>query len=205
MYIYRAGFACLAAGLVKREVVFCDQAAGHNITMLFVAILGISLPTMMTSIGQFEVHGATDLAMSHFISIVLLLLYGFYLLFTMTEPPPPAKEKAKLLDHEQGADHDHDDDDDDDDEEPILSLSAALAWLVLATIILAFLSELLSASVEAASEQLGLNKVATHPKHTHTPTTPPPPPPLPLRRAAPYVYRTMLLWKQPAVTIGFVV
>ena len=51
-----------------------------------------------------------------------------------------------------------DDDDDDDDEEPILSLSASLAWLVIATIILAYLSELLSASVEMAAVQLGLNK-----------------------------------------------
>ena len=37
----------MAAGLVKRTVNFSDQAAGHNTTMLFVAILGISLPTLM--------------------------------------------------------------------------------------------------------------------------------------------------------------
>ena len=95
--------------------------------------------------------------MSHFISIVLLLLYGFYLVFTMTEPPP---EKAKLLPQSanEAADGEDDDDDDDDEEEPILSLSASLAWLVIATIILAYLSELLSASVEEAAVQLGLNK-----------------------------------------------
>jgi len=82
----------------------------------------------------------------------------------MTEPPPE-KEKAKLLpksaneaaDGEVAA-ADDDDDDDDDEEEPILSLSASLAWLVIATIILAYLSELLSASVEMAAVQLGLNK-----------------------------------------------
>jgi len=158
------GFACMAAGLVKREVSFSDQAAGHNITMLLVSILGISLPTLMVNIGQFGIHDSTDLAMSHFISIVLLVLYGFYLVFTMTEPQPEkAKGSAKLLDHQKGAneagdDNDDDDDDDDDEEEPILSLRSSLAWLVIATIVLAYLSELLSASVEAASEQLGLNK-----------------------------------------------
>jgi len=152
------GFACMAAGMVKREVCFSDQAAGHNTTMLLIAILGISLPTLMVNIGQFNIHDETDLSMSHFISIVLLLLYGFYLVFTMTEPQP---EKAKLLPQSanEAADGEGDDDDDDDEEEePILSLSASLAWLVIATIILAYLSELLSASVEEAAVQLGLNK-----------------------------------------------
>ena len=192
------GFACMAAGMVKREVCFSDQAAGHNTTMLLIAILGISLPTLMVNIGQvgilrrlanpspspnlnpspspnpnpnpdslpnpgpdpnqFNIHDETDLSMSHFISIVLLLLYGFYLVFTMTEPQP---EKAKLLPQSanEAADGEGDDEDDDDEEEePILSLSASLAWLVIATIILAYLSELLSASVEEAAVQLGLNK-----------------------------------------------
>ena len=46
----------MAAGLVKREVCFSDQAAGHNTTMLLIAILGISLPTLMVNIGQFNIH-----------------------------------------------------------------------------------------------------------------------------------------------------
>ena len=50
------GFACMAAGMVKREVCFSDQAAGHNTTMLLIAILGISLPTLMVNIGQFNIH-----------------------------------------------------------------------------------------------------------------------------------------------------
>ena len=47
-----ANVPCMAAGMVKREVCFSDQAAGHNTTMLLIAILGISLPTLMVNIGQ---------------------------------------------------------------------------------------------------------------------------------------------------------
>ena len=49
----------MAAGLVKRTVTFSDQAAGHNTTMLFVAILGISLPTLMVHIGPLNAHNDT--------------------------------------------------------------------------------------------------------------------------------------------------
>ena len=177
------GFACLAAGLVKREVTFDETGAGNNTNMLLISIMGISIPTLMLSIGQFEVQDETDLSMSHFISVVLLVLYGFYLVFTMTEPE---KEKGeKLLDAEK----DEEEDDDDEEEEAFLTLGAAVFWLLLgtpcagaptqtgrgerrscgsrvlarsflgaATVILAYLSELLAGAVEVASEDLHIPK-----------------------------------------------
>eukprot|EP00908_Phaeocystis_cordata_P021411 Transcript_3763.p1 GENE.Transcript_3763~~Transcript_3763.p1 ORF type:complete len:369 (+),score=245.36 Transcript_3763:703-1809(+) len=146
------GFACLASGLVKREVTFDETGAGNNTNMLLISIMGISIPTLMLSIGQFEVQDETDLSMSHFISVVLLVLYGFYLVFTMTEPE---KEKGeKLLDAEK----DEEEDDDDEEEEAFLTLGAAVFWLLLATVILAYLSELLAGAVEVASEDLHIPK-----------------------------------------------
>ena len=61
------------------------------------------------NIGQFSIHDDTDLAMSRFNSIVLLVLYFFYLVFTMSEPAeekptenvlsrPPDKRLASLRD-----------------------------------------------------------------------------------------------------------
>ena len=121
------GFACLAAGLVKREVTFDETGAGNNTNMLLISIMGISIPTLMLSIGQFEVQDETDLSMSHFISVVLLVLYGFYLVFTMTEPK---KEKVeKLLDAEK----DEEEEDDEEEEEAVLTLGAAVFWLLLGT------------------------------------------------------------------------
>ena len=50
------------------------------------------------NIGQFSIHDDTDLAMSRFNSIVLLVLYFFYLVFTMSEPAEEKnEEKSKLV------------------------------------------------------------------------------------------------------------
>ena len=104
------------------------------------------------NIGQFSIHDDTDLAMSRFNSIVLLVLYFFYLVFTMSEPAEEqSEEKSKLVSAADEAAHGEEEDDDDDEEEPFLSLSASLFWLVIATVVLAYLSELLSESVEMAA------------------------------------------------------
>ena len=106
------------------------------------------------NIGQFSIHDDTDLAMSRFNSIVLLVLYFFYLVFTMSEPAEEkSEEKSKLVSAaDEAADgEEEEEEDDDDEEEPFLSLSASLFWLVVATVVLAYLSELLSESVERAA------------------------------------------------------
>ena len=104
------------------------------------------------NIGQFSIHDDTDLAMSRFNSIVLLVLYFFYLVFTMSEPAEEkSEEKSKLVSAADEA-ADGEEEDEEDEEEPVLSLSASLFWLVVATVVLAYLSELLSESVERAAQ-----------------------------------------------------
>ena len=106
------------------------------------------------NIGQFSIHDDTDLAMSRFNSIVLLVLYFFYLVFTMTEPAEEkSEEKSKLVSaaDEVADGEEEEEDEDEEEEEPFLSLSASLFWLVIATVVLAYLSELLSESVERAA------------------------------------------------------
>ena len=105
------------------------------------------------NIGQFSIHDDTDLAMSRFNSIVLLVLYFFYLVFTMSEPAEEkSEEKSKLVSAaDEAADGEEEEDEDEEEEEPFLSLSASLFWLVIATVVLAYLSEVLSESVERAA------------------------------------------------------
>jgi len=150
------GFACLCAGFVKRDVQFGAETAGHNSSMLMIAILGLVLPTLMTNVGQFSIQGATDLFMSRFISVILLILYVAYIVFQFSEPKPEPKEGDEESSKKLVADDD--DDDDDDEDEVIMDMPTSIWWLFASTVVLAYLSELLSDAIEGAAEQMHINK-----------------------------------------------
>jgi len=153
-------------------VSFSQVASSANTTMLQVAVVGLVLPTLMTAVGQFEAHAAPSLAMSRFISIVFLLLYVAFMVHTMC-PDWPAKDKGKAVPTslEQAeeatargapvadtaaAAEEVDADDDKEEEEILLDMPSAIVWLLGATVMLAYLSELLSGAVEGAAEAMGL-------------------------------------------------
>ena len=117
------GVACIAAGVVKRTVRFSGVASSANTTMLQVAIAGLMLPTLMTSIGQFDAHGPTELTMSRFISVIFLILYALYLKSILDSWPAEDDDEEKSF----IAKHKPTGDDDDDDDEVLLSLPAAIA------------------------------------------------------------------------------
>lgn len=142
------GFACVSAGIVKRNVTFNSIESSANSTMLQVAVMGIVLPTLMSSVGQFEAHDAVELNMSRFISAIYLVLYCLYLVHTMTPDEPSKSDNGKMSDDKE----------EEEEEEVLFSLPSALFWLFVSTAILAFLSEVLSGAVEGAAEGMGLTK-----------------------------------------------
>jgi Ca2+:H+ antiporter len=140
------GFACLASGSVKRNVVYGSTTATANTTMLQVSVIGVILPTLMTATGQFESHGNESLSISRFISVIFLFLYALFLINTLCPCPAlkPGEEENKK-EAEEG-----------EEEESYLGFWGSILWLLGATLVLAYLSELLSGAVEGAAEGMGL-------------------------------------------------
>jgi len=119
-------------------------AAVSNSTLLQIAILGLMVPTAMEGVGAMELGSSVDLVLSRGISCCLLLLYVLYCYFQLFSHRHLFEDEA--------------DDEEDGDDESLLSLNGGLAWLAVATVLISVLSENLTGTLEAASEQWGLTK-----------------------------------------------
>lgn len=140
------GFACLASGSVKRNVTYGSTTATANTTMLQVSVIGVILPTLMTATGQFESHGNESLSISRFISVIFLFLYVLFLINTLC--PCPALKPGEEEDEKEA--------EEGEEEVSYLGFWSSILWLLGATLVLAYLSELLSGAVEGAAEGMGL-------------------------------------------------
>lgn len=140
------GCAFLAGGLAAKDgdPKFNKVAAVSNSTLLQIAILGLMVPTAMEGVGAMELGSSVDLVLSRGISCCLLLLYVLYCYFQLFSHRHLFEDEA--------------DDEEDGDDESLLSLNGGLAWLAVATVLISVLSENLTGTLEAASEQWGLTK-----------------------------------------------
>jgi len=147
------GCSCVAGGIMcGPQVKFNVVAAQANTTLLQIAILGLIIPTAMESVGQLVPHGSVDLQLSRTISCLLLLLYGMYVYFQLFthrqlfETGVPVKAEADVGSASE------------EEERPLLSLRGGLLWLTGATVAIAFMSESLTGSIEAAAESFKLSQ-----------------------------------------------
>jgi len=127
------------------QVRFNLVAAKSNATLLMISVLSLCVPAMLQMVGQIEQLGSEDLVISRGMSIMLLLLYCMYIHFQLNT--------HRFLFE---ADNDDDDGDDDDDDDVHLSLTGALIWLTVVTVLIAILSEMLTGAIEDAAKSMGL-------------------------------------------------
>lgn len=133
------GLSVLVGGWKREKQSFSRQAAAVNSTMLFIAVVALVMPAVfgLSVFGHFSEHGTLIEKMSLWTSVVLIVVYLLSLVFAFGTHA--AKDEAS---HKS--------------ERPARS---ALIALVLATILIAVLSEILVAQIDATKQALGLSEL----------------------------------------------
>jgi Ca2+:H+ antiporter len=135
------GLAVFLGGLGREKQVFSRHAAGVNVTMLFLAVVGLVVPAIFNLVAYGEVQHEGDrvehLALGTAIVLVAIYLASFILTF---------KTHRTWF---QGEPH----------AEPAVRASSALAVLALATGLIVLCSEILVGAIEEASRSLGLTEL----------------------------------------------
>jgi Ca2+:H+ antiporter len=135
------GLSLLAAGTQRAEIRFNRTAAGLSAAMLALAVVGLVFPALFHAIHPESSARVTELKMSEWVAVILIVTYGFSLLFTMRT------HKALL----SGDPH--------PSEEPVWGVGRSLLVLALATIGIAVESEVLVHATEAVTQSLGWSEV----------------------------------------------
>mmetsp|Transcript_29970 Transcript_29970/g.76865 ORF Transcript_29970/g.76865 Transcript_29970/m.76865 type:complete len:495 (-) Transcript_29970:211-1695(-) len=118
--------------------------AGNSLLML--VCIGIIMPTLLVTINP----DAKDLALplSRIIAVMLACVYLVYLYFQLFSHSAIINEKVKV--DSDGAFEEED----EEEEVPSLSVSGGFGLLLLITVVVAFMSEFLTGSIEKVSEQV---------------------------------------------------
>ena len=149
------GFAMLLGGLRYKEQVFQQTAAGMNASVMNLAVIAILLPTAVeytsTGIGEESIQ-----KLSVAVAVVLIIVYGLSLLFSM-------KTHSYLYDVGMA---DLELEPENSEEESAHHQTKPKLWtwvpiLLVVTLGVAIASELLVESLEVATESLGLSSLFT--------------------------------------------
>jgi Ca2+:H+ antiporter len=132
------GLAIVAGGLNRSELRFNRTSAGMSSGMLALAVVALVFPALFHG---FHPEASAELHMSEAVAVILLITYGFSLLFTLKTHRRLFGAEAHPLDG------------------PVWSLRRALLVLCAATVGVAVESELLVHAATEATEALGLSTV----------------------------------------------
>jgi Ca2+:H+ antiporter len=132
------GMSVLAGGIGRERQQFSRRHASINSTMLFIAVVALVIPAVfdLAVFGSLQQHGARIEQLSLWTCIVLVVLYALNLRFTFggpQQPGPPSEKRG--------------------------SASRAVIGLVIATVLVAWLSEILVGEIEAAKRTLGMSEL----------------------------------------------
>lgn len=139
------GAAMLAGGTRYKEQQFNASAARSEATMLMLAAIALIMPAAYNAlVAEYVPGGQAVLSVS--ISIVLLVMYGLFLLFSLRTHAALFAGTA----HEGEEEHGH---------ATQWSLGRAVAVLAGATVGIAWLSEILVGAIEPSAHDLGLSNI----------------------------------------------
>ena len=130
------GLAFVWGGINHKEQTFSSSAVSTNSSLLILAMLALIIPATFAQSGNHSIETLVDL--SRIASIILLGLYGLFLLFQL-------KTHSHLF--VNSTHH--------EDEEAALSMKNAIILLVVSTILVAVMAEFLVGSIEHSAEALG--------------------------------------------------
>ncbi|MCW8277738.1 calcium/proton exchanger [Pseudomonas sp. PCH199] len=138
------GAAMLAGGLRHQEQHYNATAARSQATLLTLAAIALVIPAAYNAVIAVRApHGLQ--ALSLYISLVLLLVYGLFLVYSLVT------HKSRFS-GDPGVQH-------DSHPLPPWSIGKALLVLTIATGLIAWISEILVATIEPSARQLGLSNL----------------------------------------------
>jgi Ca2+:H+ antiporter len=139
------GLAVFFGGIGREKQTFSRTAAGTNSTMLFIAVIALVMPAVydLSVHGDLKEHGATLENLSLWTSGVLILLYVTSFLFVL---------KTHKSIFSGGADTNA-------DTHPTVSVRSAVTSMISATLVIAYMSEILVGEIEAVTKSLGLTEL----------------------------------------------
>jgi Ca2+:H+ antiporter len=141
------GAAVLFGGLKNGTQRFDSHIAGLNASIMSLAIMAMMIPAIF-ALGSPE-HRPSDediVNLSDGTAVVLIVLYGFYLLYTIFRRDDSRSTGAPV---EQDAAHVHEG----------MRLPMALGLLAGATVAIVFMSEILVGAIEPTAEEWGLSEL----------------------------------------------
>jgi Ca2+:H+ antiporter len=136
------GLSFLLGGLRHHTLEFNPKAVSVYSTMMFIAVISMALPSVYSR--MFAPSGPTieEESINIGLAVLLLVLYGLYLVFMIRTHPEVFASTAKAGAEEHGKPW---------------SLGWCLGVLVGSSVLAAFLSEILVGAVEGTGEALGLS------------------------------------------------
>lgn len=136
------GLSVLVGGLKYKQQHFNVQVAGHNSTLMIMAVIGLFVPAVFVKAEHFSIEKDHLLSLS--IAGILIVSYILWLVFSMIT------HKDLLADQENASDH---------GEEPSWSKRISILFLVLATVMVALVSEWLVGTLDSFSTRFGLSEL----------------------------------------------
>ncbi|MBJ6363282.1 calcium/proton exchanger [Paenibacillus sp. GCM10012307] len=136
------GLSVLLGGLKYKQQHFNIQIAGYNATLMIMAVIGLFVPAVFVKAEHFSVEKDHLLSLS--IAAILIVSYLLWLIFSMIT------HRSLLSDGEAAADH---------GETPPWSRGVSVLFLVLATIMVALVSEWLVGTLHTFTSRFGLSEL----------------------------------------------
>ncbi|XP_076927062.1 vacuolar cation/proton exchanger 5-like [Bidens hawaiensis] len=138
------GCAFFCGGIVHpyKQQVFNKSNAVMSSGLLLMTVIGLLLPTALQFKYTELYFGPSELALSRYISCIMLTAYGGYPFFQLT-----SKKSYTLINEETNLD----DESSDDEESPEISKYESVIWLGIFTFAITVFSEYLVSTIEGAS------------------------------------------------------
>tara|TARA_B100000700_G_C15021647_1_gene846029 strand:- start:789 stop:2000 length:1212 start_codon:yes stop_codon:yes gene_type:complete len=133
------GLAFVWGGIHHKEQSFSPTAVGANGSLLLLAVVTLTMPTAYIFAVKGDITEESILNLSHVAAIILIALYGLFLLFQLRTHQELFATDGK---------HHHDD--------PLMSYREAIVLLILATVVLGWMAEILVHSISKGASELGL-------------------------------------------------
>ncbi|HIG20804.1 MAG: calcium/proton exchanger [Methanobacteriota archaeon] len=130
------GIAFVWGGIHHKVQEFSGTQVGANGSLLFLAVIALILPTAYEFTGNG--HEQAIITLSRITAVILLTMYGLFLLFQF-------RTHTELF----ATDGDH-------DEEPVMAKRQAMTLLIGATIMVAWMAEIMVHSIQSAADEWGL-------------------------------------------------
>jgi Ca2+:H+ antiporter len=139
------GMSALVGGIGREHQQFSRRHASISGTMLFIAVVALVVPAMfdLAVYGELREYGHRVEQLSLWTCLVLVVLYGLSLAFAFGGPKPASKATQQI----------------EKTDKPRGSARSALIALVVATVLIAIMSEILVGQIEAAKRALGMSEL----------------------------------------------